>query len=424
MALDDRIAAAAPSCYITTLERLLATIGPQDAEQNITGQIAFGMEQTDYVTMRAPRPTLINVGTQDFFDIDGAWTTFREAKRIYGVLEHGERVDLFEFDDKHGWSRPRRESAVRWMRRWLLGRDDAPVEPELAFEKDEVLQCTKTGQVLSDLKGRSVFDLNRAREEELAPGRGRLSREALLAEVGRLLALQRPGAVKAARSREGRPGVMLSVYETEPGLLVPAASLVPPGEIRGAGRHGIVVGAEGKAKARPAADRFLAAGQPAVLLDLRGWGETAGSDFKESFLSILLGRPLLGQRVRDVLGVAGAESHVVGIGAAAPAALHAVALEPRIAELTLEGMVVSWGSVVRTPQSQGQLANVVPGALRVYDLPDLAAAVAPRPLRIRAAVDAAGKPVSQAELEEAYAAARAAYKAAGAEKNLVLEAKP
>ena len=55
MALDDRIAVAAPSCYITSLERLFATIGPQDAEQNITGQVAAGMEHADYITMRAPR---------------------------------------------------------------------------------------------------------------------------------------------------------------------------------------------------------------------------------------------------------------------------------------------------------------------------------------------------------------------------------
>jgi len=49
MALDDRIVCAAPSCYLTTLERLFATIGPQDAEQNITGQVAFGMEHADYI---------------------------------------------------------------------------------------------------------------------------------------------------------------------------------------------------------------------------------------------------------------------------------------------------------------------------------------------------------------------------------------
>src|SRR5207244_5208804 len=33
LALDERIVAAAPSCYLTSLERLFATIGPQDAEQ-------------------------------------------------------------------------------------------------------------------------------------------------------------------------------------------------------------------------------------------------------------------------------------------------------------------------------------------------------------------------------------------------------
>src|SRR6185436_5862742 len=90
MALDDRIYAAAPSCYLTSLEKLFATIGPQDAEQNITGQVAFGMEHADYLTMRAPRPTLMAVATKDFFDIGGAWTTFREASLIYSKLGHGE----------------------------------------------------------------------------------------------------------------------------------------------------------------------------------------------------------------------------------------------------------------------------------------------------------------------------------------------
>ena len=131
MALDDRIAAAAPSCYITSLERLFATIGPQDAEQNITGQVAFGMEHADYLTLRAPRPTLILAATRDFFDIQGTWTTFREAKRVYGLLGHGERVDLFESDTTHGFPKGQREAMLRWMRRWLLGKDDAATEAEL-----------------------------------------------------------------------------------------------------------------------------------------------------------------------------------------------------------------------------------------------------------------------------------------------------
>ena len=45
---------------------------------------------------------------------------------------------------------------------------------------------------------------------------------------------------------------------------------------------------------------------------------------------------------------------------------------------------------------------MVPGALKVYDLPDLAAAIAPRPLTIRNPVDAAGKPLTKEAAEEAY----------------------
>jgi hypothetical protein len=101
-------------------------------------------------------------------------------------------------------------------------------------------------------------------------------------------------------------------------------------------------------------------------------------------------------------------------------ALHAAALEGRIREVTLEGMVVSWSAVARTPAAVNQLPNVLPGVLAAYDLPDLVAVLAPRPVTIRA-VDPAGKPAARAELEEAYQAAREAYRAAGAADKLVLE---
>ena len=176
MALDDRIAVAAPSCFITSLERLFATIGPQDAEQNITGQVAAGMDHADYVTLRAPKPTLLTVGTRDFLDIQGSWDTFREVKLIYGRLGFGERVDLFESDEEHGFTRPRRVATVRWMRRWLLHKDDAVDEPDFSVASDAELQCTQTGQVLTEFKDVSVFALNGRRAQELWPRREAASR--------------------------------------------------------------------------------------------------------------------------------------------------------------------------------------------------------------------------------------------------------
>jgi cephalosporin-C deacetylase-like acetyl esterase len=243
MALDERIVAAAPSCYVTTLEKLFATIGPQDAEQNITGQVAFGMEHADFITMRAPRPTLMCVASRDFFDIDGAWTTFREASLIYAKLGHGERVALFEFDDKHGFSKPRREAAMRWLRRWLLGKDDAPTEGNSKTFTDAELQCTRSGQVLEDFKGVSAFHLNAEKAKELAERRRPLwredpdkARQTIRTVIG--VAAQSP---HAPRTQEDilvylfpdkpaqRNGVMYSTtsFETEPGIRLPMAFFWP-----------------------------------------------------------------------------------------------------------------------------------------------------------------------------------------------------
>ncbi len=437
MALDERILCAVPNCYITSLERLFATIGPQDAEQNIPGQVAFGMEHADYLTLRAPRPTQISSTTRDFFDIQGAWTTFREAKRIYGVLGHGERADLFEFDDKHAISRPMRQAALRWFRRWLVGKDDAAVEEDFPVSTDAELRCTATGYVVPELKGRTVFDFTAERAKELSARRGKRTKDELLAIVRRRIAFEEPRENVPFRASEKtvKDGIESGrgSAEVDAGVRVPLVSWEPHGKRAPAGV--IVLHGEGKAKAMPAVERALKEGLGVVALDLRGTGETSpagrggawerffGSEWKESFLGLHLSRPLLGQRVKDVLTVATAaraELRLHGVGAGAPVALHAALLEPRIRALELEGMVLSWSEVARTPVTVGQLANVVPGALEEYDLPDLAAALAPRPLTIRNPVDAAGKPVPQAALEEAYAAAREAYKAAGAESNLKL----
>ncbi len=196
MALDDRIAVAAPSCYITSLERLFATIGPQDAEQNITGQVAAGLDHADYVTIRAPRPTLLSVGTRDFFDIQGSWDTFREVKLLYGRLGFGERVDLFESDEPHGFTEPRRVATVRWMRRWLLKMDDAITEATTAVASDQELQCTRTGQVLGDGPGVSVFDLNAQRA-----GAGRAACQVQQFELCGHIPLAHLATAEAARER-------------------------------------------------------------------------------------------------------------------------------------------------------------------------------------------------------------------------------
>jgi len=91
--------------------------------------------------------------------------------------------------------------------------------------------------------------------------------------------------------------------------------------------------------------------------------------------------------------------HIVGVGRAGPVVLHAALMDQRgsIKEVTLERSLVSWEDVVKRGISRDQLGSVVPGALRVYDLPDLVARMAPRPVHILNPVDASGRPVSDSK---------------------------
>ncbi len=445
MALDDRIAVAAPSCYLTTLERLFATIGPQDAEQNITGQVAFGMDHADYVSMRAPRPTLLCAATRDFFDIQGTWTTFREAKRVYGVLGHGERVGIVEFDTPHGYPRPQREAVVRWMRRWLLEIDDAPVEGNLPIAEDASLACTKTGQVLSALKGRSVFDLNAERADDLERQRARRfagrSAEELRAEIRKRLALPEQAAeVVVERKdpiRRGGDTIDRWAIMTEPGIQVPVLLFRP--ETPATGKPLVVYVGADRTLAAPGGpiERRLKAGEAVALVEPRGMGETApatatsrrpspfGVETQEAFLALHLGRPLLGQRVYDVLQALRALKQpagfrLIGVGEGGLIALHTAVLDERVQAVEVEQSLVSWSAIARGTLSRDQLASVVPGVLAAYDLPDLAAALAPRPLTIRRPVDPVGEPVPRKELEQSYDAAREAYRQAGTQENFDL----
>jgi pimeloyl-ACP methyl ester carboxylesterase len=254
-----------------------------------------------------------------------------------------------------------------------------------------------------------------------------------------------PEKIAAATAKElgkvERDGYVIGklAFEAEPGMTVPALVFLPKDAT-----ESLILYVHDQGKAADAGpggpiEKLVRAGHRVVAVDLRGWGETSpgkppankpdfwGPDWKEAFLGQHLNRPLLGQRVLDLLAViekldAFKDVQMIGIGAAGPVVLHAAALEPRIKSVTLEKPVVSWSAVVRTPVGHGQLANVVPGALKAYDLPDLAKLVAPRPLTIRAAVDPVMKPVAQAVLNEAYAGTKKAYAAAKAEKSLVLKA--
>ena len=427
MALDERIACAAPGCYLTTLRRLMDTRGPQDAEQNIHGQIAFGMDHADYAMMRAPRPTLMCVATGDYFDIGGAWDTFRQAKRFYGRLGFAERVDLVETDASHGFSTQLRVGMVRWMRRWLLGIDDAITDSDFPIFTDEELQCTPTGQVMLLEGARSVCDLNADMERRLAGERKKLWNETpradVLQKVREIAGVRRLTDIPECKSEQvgvvERDGYRIEkvVLHPEDGIALPALAFAPPRSTDDAYLYLHGDGKDADAAVGGPIEQLVKQGRLVLAVDLPGIGETRsgagrdpfGSESKTYFLAYFLGKSFVGMRAEDILASARFLAtyrkrtnpylvHLVAIGEAGPPALHAAALEPDLfASLTLRRSVTSWSSVVNTPETRNQLVNAVHGALRVYDLPDLLATLPEGKVTIQEPASATGQPVSSGE---------------------------
>ena len=394
MALDDRITAAAPGCYLTGFRSLFNTIGPQDAEQNIHGQLAFGMDHADYVLMRLPKPTLIMAATQDYFDINGAWHLFRQGKRFATRQGFPERVDLVEPNTKHGFPTEMRVAAANWMRRWLLDLDTPIVEGELKPLPEEKLNATPNGRVL-DLKGaRTIFDLNADWNKTFAARRAENAkpehRDRLRARVRELTGVRKLADLPAPTVKKMDNGLIIN---SEPGVQLPAKLVGDANSenftifLHSAGKREAIDSGEVNLLARQSKTQVLA-------VDLRGLGETKkagrlrvfdemfGTDWKDTAAASLLGNTYVGMRAEDIWQVVRAwrhetgnqnlKPHLVATGEAAIPALHAAVLEPDLfGDVRISGSIESWTDVVESPIVRHQQSNLVFGALREYDLPML-----------------------------------------------------
>lgn len=256
-----------------------------------------------------------------------------------------------------------------------------------------------------------------------------------------------------------------TVLETEPGIRVPILSLrsiatpVPRA-------HAIAVAREGKARIldelAPGVSVLIRRGVEVSLADLRGTGETApGGDigpFGEattlSATAGLLGRSLLGDRIRDLQAViahvrsrdierSGARRPIVLFGfsfapvnrsgqptttplrtddrpalgdpGAALAVLLTALFDEEVTAVHADGLVASWLGAFDSPCLWLPHDTVVSGATTAGDIADIVAALAPRDVRIRGLIDLLDRRLERDAAAELLAPLEAAFVAADAE---------
>lgn len=418
-AVDDRLACAAPACPNTENHAVANLNGPgsvDDAEQCILDGPSKNLDRWDLLHPHAPKPMLILVSARDWFGtyspayLENGRAEFARLKRFHQTL--GGKPELLQWYESplpHGLGYNVRMEIYNFLLRHLQGRT-APLaqEPPTSAEPDATLFAAR-GNV-AKLNSKTPFVLSRElagsiRTPPASPALGKTLRD--------LLSLDPPSS-KPARSlgRVASRGCEAEAIEVEvtPEVTVPAwvfhpriPSTKPPLVLLEPGGRNANWGEDALYQQLAAAGRLVIAPDLRALGDLRAeyprhaFGNAARHQGEDPYAwaSLMLGRPLLGQRVSDILAVVRAATalykagsvHVAALSHLTVPALCAAAIEPKIASLHLSRHLVSWRSLAVTEQYEHPFANFLPGILRITDLPQIAALIAPRPVTISALSD-------------------------------------
>jgi len=403
MAIEPRVFAAAPSCYLSSIREVVDHDGPQDAEQCIFGQLAFGLNHASFVLMQG-QPVRMHCCHNDFFTFMGSRQTYRTVAETVANLGLGnDRYGMTDVPGPHGWKESTRTSSILWMRRWLA--DDASALPidvdacrrlDVGFDLAKVdhglgrpaYNVTPNGKV-AELQGfRSIYellkdDLKKARE-------GRASSRPQAETVRRLAGIRPLGDIKAAAveiSRQEADGltVVKTAFQFDGGLLVPTVTFVPNGAAQG---PVLLAGDAGRGAFQGRVEELLAQGTPVMVADLVGAGEIGevkhrfygakNADEEIAVLYYMLGKSLVGVRAEELLALArhlkvtfGNAPVIEASGRMAIPAAHARAVAGNfVAAVKIADAPASWTEVV-TESLPYPYANAVNGALLRYDWPDL-----------------------------------------------------
>lgn len=435
-AFDERIKAAAPENYITNFTRLLQSIGPQDAEQNFFHGISKGIDHGDLLLVRAPLPAMMITTTRDMFSIQGARETAKEVSRIYQAYGRDDHFSMVEDDAPHASTQKNREALYAFFQRHL-NNPGKPEDEEVSILSEAEIRVTPSGQVSTSLGGETVFSLNQREAqknlEAIRRSRKNLSEhtEAVLTAAKDLSGFREPGGADEPvfTGRIQRDGYVVEKYflKGEGDYVIPYLLMVPSQTNQ---KSIVYLHPSGKAvEAVTGGDMewFVTNGFTVLAPDLPGVGELGAGDFEgDAFIggvshniwytSTLIGRSVAGVQAGDIARLVGVLKRnnkagaVYGVARAemTPVLLHAAAFLPSIERVALIDHLSSYFSLVSNRFYHSAYVNgAVPGALRTYDLPDLAATLAPRKLLIAGLTDGRKEPVNApddlAVIKEGYA---------------------
>ena len=400
-----------------------ARLEPADGEQNLFGAATYGMDFVELSAAISPRPLMISIEHLNP-NFNAAADDVRKRYKALGA-EH--RFTTVEANAPHAWTKKLSLANTDWFSRFFYNRPGPTEAPDYPPEPQEVLRCAPNGSLRYSGFG-SLFIYTKKQTEELHPS--------LPPDVpGALRRLMRYKKIEAPMAAH-EMGLGHVNINSEDGIVLPAIVVRPTG----GGSTAVVYLDDGGAEAARESgllDRMAQGGRTVVAVDVRGVGQSKlpsttsrtgtyvqifDAETWASYSAWQLEDSLVGMRVADTLrtvdyalslpGVS--VVHVAGKGLGALLAMLATATDPRIAGAVCHGGLLSYATMSSAAGTLLGADLILRGVLREFDLPEIAASIANRPLRIVDPVDAMKKPVDIASVRSTYRKTADAYSRKGA----------
>lgn len=448
-AIDDRIYASAPENYITNYRRLLQSIGPQDAEQNLFNILSKGLDHPDFLIVRAPKPAMMITTINDMFSIQGAMETEEEVSGIYRVYGKSENFSRVTDEAGHASTVKNREAMYSFFQKHLNNPGSNKDEEVRLLTKEE-LRVTKTGQVSTSMGGETVFSLNRKEADILVEklygarkSRGVSYNEVIMA-ARRLSGYRDPSSADKPVfvGRILRNSYMVEKYfvKGEGDYVIPYLIFRPADKGNKTMIYLHPSGKSDEATAGKEIEKFVSMGITVIAPDLIGIGEMgpgalrgdaffAGASHNLWYAAMITGRSITGIQAGDLnklvrlIKAGDKDTEIIGFARKQMASvlLHSAVFSGEFKSLILVESCLSFRSIVQNRfYNPHFILSSIPGALKEYDLPDLASAFAPGKLIIAAPVDGNGETLDNAGIAMDFATIKASYDAVNSDKQLIM----
>ena len=399
VALDDRIKCACIGLFFSSRLRTLELIGPSDGCQQMPFEGLNQIEGVDMVLAMAPCPVIILDGKYDFVDHWGALQGFDELCKAYKILGYPDRVSQYYAEDGHATPPDVQQKLINWFRKWLL-EDSSPAKEGSSWRGNN-MQCTVSGQInLEFSDAQSTIEASLKEMDCYETVRMEFCKKPLRdiqSGIRQILGITEsvtPLEIVTTGQREQR-GFKEYRYQLNRNGEFPVPVIVRiPDCVSEKSNIEIRLSDRGKGFLMAETDKADTSSDGTIIIwaDLRGMGESSdpeelnllkywNKEYRTASLSLHIGRPLLGQRVVDVMTLLDfceadprLKNHPVRImaeGNCGPVAAHATVLDFRIKQANLHRSLRTWKTYLENPLQYDMLSNVVPGVLRLYDLPDL-----------------------------------------------------